>query len=111
MHYGLMRRQQVCCIQLTWCKLSHEAEWAGELIIICVDRPTTDLYETEGTGGWPGAHFMARPVIGGHFAYLTLEKACGGKALEGLAFLNDDDDKAAGSVRDQPEVDDMAEEL
>ena len=33
---------------------------------------------------------MARPVIGGHFAFLTLGKACGGKAMEGLAFLEDD---------------------
>ncbi len=32
---------------------------------------------------------MARPVIGGHFAFLTLGKACGGKAMEGLAFLED----------------------
>ncbi len=55
------------------------------------DRPLTDLHETEGDGGFPGAHFMARPVVGGHFAYLTLERACGGKALEGLAFLNKKD--------------------
>lgn len=33
---------------------------------------------------------MARPVIGGHFAFLTLGNACGGKAMEGLAFLDDD---------------------
>lgn len=32
---------------------------------------------------------MARPVIGGHFAFLTLGKACGGKAMEGLAFLEE----------------------
>ncbi len=32
---------------------------------------------------------MARPVIGGHFAFLTLGKACGGKAMDGLAFLED----------------------
>lgn len=51
----------------------------------------TDLHETEGDGAFPGAHFMARPVIGGHFAYLTLERACGGKALKGLAFLNEKD--------------------
>lgn len=57
--------------------------------VTIIDRPMTDLYETEGDGGFPGAHFMARPVIGGHFAYLTLERACGGKALDGLAFLNE----------------------
>lgn len=55
----------------------------------------TDLHETEGDGGFPGAHFMARPVIGGHFAYLTLERACGGKALAGLAFLNKKDHQKA----------------
>lgn len=49
----------------------------------------TDLYETEGTGGWPGPHFMARPVVGGHFAFLALERACGGKAVEGLSFLDE----------------------
>lgn len=32
---------------------------------------------------------MARPVVGGHFAWLTLGRACGGKAVEGLSFLED----------------------
>lgn len=45
------------------------------------------MYETEGTGGFPGVTFMARPVIGGTFAFLTLGRACGGKAIEGLSFL------------------------
>ena len=49
----------------------------------------TDLHDTEGTGHFLGAYFMARPVIGGHFAYLALERACGGKAVEGLAFLEE----------------------
>lgn len=49
----------------------------------------TDLYETEGTGHFPGPDFMARPVVGGHFAYLALERACGGKAVEGLKFLDE----------------------
>lgn len=49
----------------------------------------TDLHETEGHGGFPGAHFMARPVIGGHFAYLALQRACDGKALHGLAFMKE----------------------
>ena len=48
----------------------------------------TDLYDTEGEGGFPGIAFMARPVVGGHFAFLALERACGGKAGEGLAFLD-----------------------
>ena len=66
--------------------LESVAKWLNET---STDRPFTDLHETEGDGGWPGAHFMARPVIGGHFAFLTLGKACGGKAVEGLAFLDE----------------------
>jgi hypothetical protein len=49
----------------------------------------TDLYETEGDGGFPGIYFMARPVVGGHFAFLALERACGGKAVEALSFLDE----------------------
>ena len=48
----------------------------------------TDLHDTEGTGGFPGINFLARPVVGGHFAFLTLERACGGKAMAGLDFLD-----------------------
>jgi hypothetical protein len=44
-------------------------------IRIDVDRPFTDLYDTEGTGGFPGITFINRPVVGGHFALLALEKA------------------------------------
>jgi Domain of unknown function (DUF1793) len=40
-----------------------------------VDRPFTDLYDTIGTGGYPGITFINRPVVGGHFALLALEKA------------------------------------
>lgn len=53
-----------------------------------LDRPLTDLHETEGTGGFPRTRFMARPVVGGHFAFLSLERACGGNALAGLEFLD-----------------------
>ncbi len=54
------------------------------------DRPFTDLYETEGRGEFPnGLYFMARPVVGGHFAFLALERACGGKAVEALRFLDE----------------------
>ena len=53
-----------------------------------LDRPLTDLHETEGTGGFPGFRFMARPVVGGHFAFLSLERACGGNATAGLEFLD-----------------------
>lgn len=49
----------------------------------------TDLYETEGSGHFPGPDFMARPVVGGHFAFLALERACGGQAIEGLKFLDE----------------------
>jgi hypothetical protein len=48
------------------------------------------LYDTEGSGGFPGFEFKARPVVGGHFAFLALERACGGKAMEALDFLNDE---------------------
>jgi hypothetical protein len=54
------------------------------------DRPFTDLYETEGDGNFPrDIRFMARPVVGGHFAFLALERACGGKAVEALRFLDE----------------------
>ncbi|KAL8705609.1 MAG: hypothetical protein Q9201_001296 [Fulgogasparrea decipioides] len=69
--------------------LQSVAKWVNET---STDRPFTDLYETE-SGGWPGVHFMARPVTGGHFAFLTLAKACGGKAMDGLAFLEIDENK------------------
>ncbi|KFY17183.1 hypothetical protein V492_00832, partial [Pseudogymnoascus sp. VKM F-4246] len=49
------------------------ALWVNETV---TDRPLTDLYETEGEGGFPGPHFFARPVVGGHFAFLALERAC-----------------------------------
>lgn len=55
------------------------------------DRPLTDLYETEGDGGFPGPHFFARPVVGGHFAFLALERACDGRAVGGLDFLTEVD--------------------
>lgn len=62
------------------------ALWINET---STDRPLTDLHDTEGDGGFLGAYFMARPVIGGHFAWLALERACGGKAVEGLRFLEE----------------------
>ena len=34
--------------------------------------------------------FKARPVVGGHFAFLALERACGGEAVEALSFLDDE---------------------
>ncbi|KAK7521099.1 glutaminase A [Phyllosticta citriasiana] len=51
------------------------ARWLNETV---TDRPFTDLYNTEGDGGFPGPNFFARPVVGGHFAFLALERACGG---------------------------------
>lgn len=66
--------------------LQHVATWVNETV---TDRPLTDLYETEGRGEFPGPNFMARPVVGGHFAFLALERACGGRASEGLKFLDD----------------------
>ncbi|EON63362.1 hypothetical protein W97_02589 [Coniosporium apollinis CBS 100218] len=54
--------------------LDRVAKWLNETK---TDRPFTDLYNTEGDGGFPGPDFFARPVVGGHFAFLTLERACG----------------------------------
>lgn len=67
--------------------LQSVARWVNET---STDRPLTDLHDTEGSGGFPGPNFFARPVVGGHFAFLTLERACGGKAVGGLGFLRDD---------------------
>ena len=61
--------------------LKRVALWLNET---STDRPFTDLYLTEGDGGFPGPNFFARPVVGGHFAFLALERACGGRAMEGL---------------------------
>lgn len=55
------------------------AKWLNETEI---DAPFSDLYETEGRGGWPeggGLYFKARPVVGGHFAQLAMERACGAR--------------------------------
>lgn len=50
------------------------AKWVNETE---TDRPLTDLHDTEHHGGFPGPNFFARPVVGGHFAFLALDKACG----------------------------------
>jgi hypothetical protein len=55
--------------------LDRVSRWINETV---TDRPFTDLYNTEGEGGFPGPNFFARPVIGGHFSFLALERACGG---------------------------------
>jgi hypothetical protein len=68
--------------------LDRVALWLNETV---TDRPFTDLYVTEGDGGFPGPWFFARPVVGGHFAFLTLERACGGQAKKALAFLDEED--------------------
>ncbi|KAH8652454.1 hypothetical protein BX600DRAFT_386882 [Xylariales sp. PMI_506] len=67
--------------------LQHVAKWVNETT---TNLPLTDLYHTEGTGGFPesGLAFKARPVVGGHFAFLALERACGGKAIESLGYLD-----------------------
>lgn len=46
------------------------------------DRPFSDLYITEGEGGFPGPNFFARPVVGSHFAPLVLGKACDGHGAD-----------------------------
>jgi hypothetical protein len=69
--------------------LESVARWVNETV---TDRPFTDLHNTEGDGNFPGPNFFARPVIGGHFAFLALERACGGRAMKGLSFLDDVDE-------------------
>ena len=53
--------------------LERVAKWLNET---ASDRPFTDLYKTEEDGGFPGPNFFARPVVGSHFAFLTMERAC-----------------------------------
>ncbi|MCJ1366594.1 hypothetical protein MMC16_005723 [Acarospora aff. strigata] len=65
--------------------LESVAVWVNETV---TDRPFTDLHNTEGQGDFPDPNFFARPVVGGHFAFLTLGNACGGKAMGGLEFLD-----------------------
>jgi len=65
------------------------------------------LYDTEGTGGFPGISFKARPVVGGHFAFLALERACGGDAVKSLEFLDEEPARSYNSDMD----DDMMKEL
>jgi len=73
--------------------LTSVARWLNETN---TDRPFTDLYDTEGEGGFPGIAFMARPVVGGHFAGLALGRACGGRARGGLGFLEEGGFKEGG---------------
>lgn len=58
--------------------LDRVATWLNDTV---TDRPFTDLYNTEGDGGFPGPNFFARPVVGGHFAFLALGRACGGTGM------------------------------
>ncbi|KAL4970088.1 putative glutaminase [Aspergillus stella-maris] len=67
--------------------LESVAKWVNET---STHLPFTDLHDTEGTGHFPNPTFYARPVIGGHFAFLALQRACGGNAVEGLKFLDED---------------------
>ncbi|PYH76715.1 putative glutaminase [Aspergillus uvarum CBS 121591] len=68
--------------------LESVARWVNETV---TDLPFTDLHNTEGRGEFPGPNFYARPVVGGHFAFLALQRACGGRAMDGLAFLDGTD--------------------
>lgn len=67
--------------------LQSVATWLNETN---TDRPFTDLHTTEGEGGFPGPNFFARPVVGGHFAFLALERACGGEGSKGLEWLDEE---------------------
>ncbi|KAI9370111.1 hypothetical protein BJX61DRAFT_109819 [Aspergillus egyptiacus] len=77
--------------------LESVAKWVNET---ATDRPFTDLHNTEGNGGFPGPNFFARPVIGGHFAFLALQRACHGRAMEGLRFLDEEEGVNEGSAED-----------
>lgn len=59
--------------------IRRHAYWVNNTVI---DRPLSDLYETEDEeGSWGGGvRFLARPVVGGHWAGLVLERACGGSS-------------------------------
>ena len=63
--------------------LDRVAKWLNET---ATDRPFVDLYKTEEDGGFPGPDFFARPVVGSHFAFLTLERACGGTAMDSFMY-------------------------
>lgn len=65
--------------------LERVAKWLNETV---TDRPFSDLYKTEHKGGFPdrGPNFFARPVVGSHFAFLTLERACGGTAAKAFEY-------------------------
>ena len=67
--------------------LDRVATWLNKTV---TDRPFTDLYNTEGDGGFPGPWFFARPVVGGHFAFLTLERACGGTAAQAFEYVDEE---------------------
>ncbi|KAF2020411.1 DUF1793-domain-containing protein [Aaosphaeria arxii CBS 175.79] len=69
--------------------LDRVALWLNET---STNRAFTDLYNTEGDGGFPNPYFFARPVVGGHFAFLTLERACGGTGAQVFDDLFDDDE-------------------
>lgn len=68
--------------------LQRVAKWLNETV---TDRPFTDLYQTEGRGEFPGPNFFARPVVGGHFAFLTLERACGGTGRDVIDAMFEND--------------------
>ena len=70
--------------------LQSVAQWVNETV---TDRPFTDLHMTEGRGEFPGPNFFARPVVGGHFAFLALGRACRGQAMDGLNFLEESEVK------------------
>ena len=76
--------------------LDRVAMWLNETV---TDRPFTDLYNTEGDGGFPNPFFYARPVVGGHFAFLTLERACGGAAIKGVRAAHGEGEEARDARR------------
>lgn len=63
------------------------AKWINETNS---DLPLIDIFDTEPPGGFGDMiRFIARPVQGSLFSRLVLERACEGRALKGMQFLED----------------------
>ncbi|KAI5307706.1 hypothetical protein KEM55_007625 [Ascosphaera atra] len=80
--------------------LESVARWVNENN---VNRPLTDLYLTNKDGGFPGPNFFARPVVGGHFAFLALEGACQGQGMSKLQSLLEAKVQERDSLEDSKE--------
>ena len=69
--------------------------WVNET---STDRAMTDLYDTEGSGGFPGITFKARPVVGGLFSVLALKERCDGKAWSSMQKIFEGSGQGGGHM-------------